>query len=48
MLVVSPTEHFLEVQELQVNTEGMYWETVVAMDLPGSEMVSDGDLELFT
>ena len=45
VLVVKPIEEFLEVHGLQVNREGMYWDTPVTKDLNRCDSVSDGDLE---
>ena len=45
VLVALPIEQFLEVQELLVDPEGMYCDTVTAKGLLLSETVSDGDLE---
>ena len=39
-------KQFLEVQELQVNVDGTYWDTVIAKESLRSDLVSDGDLEL--
>ena len=44
---MQPFEQFLEVQELQVNLEGMPWDTEIAKYLLRSDLVSDGDLEHF-
>ena len=40
VLVVSPNEQFLEAQELLVNSEGVYWDTVSAKGV-NSGLISD-------
>ena len=41
---MKPVEQFPEVQQLQVNLEDLYWDTVIARDSLQSDLVSDGDL----